>query len=69
MTVNIHMYVHVYIYRDISRSKISISLSSAGFYHTTFVWVSDQLELEKITGLRIVTPAFAGFMTGTLGST
>ena len=36
------------------------------FLHTTGVWVSDSLELERLTGTEMITPVFAGAITGGL---
>ena len=43
-----------------------ISSYVTAFYHTTAVWVADELKLEEITGSQVVTPVFAGFVTGGL---
>ena len=38
----------------------------AVFYHTSMVWVADQLKLEDMTGTSAATPVFAGLATGGL---
>ena len=41
-------------------------ITTIAFYHTCLVEVADQLQLENITGIPAITPAFAGFATGGL---
>lgn len=45
---------------------LAVDIFETAFYHTAWVWVADQVELESLTGSKNATPAFAGLMTGGL---
>jgi hypothetical protein len=51
---------------DIYSLTLAVNIFDTAFYHTAFVWVADQVELESLTGSKNATPAFAGLMTGGL---
>jgi hypothetical protein len=51
---------------DICSLTLAVNIFDTAFYHTAFVWVADQVELESLTGSKNATPAFAGLMTGGL---